>query len=168
MSDLALTLEAAQAHRLTLLLLAHRSKQPAPRNGTWWTTTDAAVVRDHVERGGNLGILAGPVAVLDFDKPDALREMFDELGPVPPTVATGSGKTHSYVAPSPDLPAKILWRGEVVGEVQHHERQYIVCPPSIHPKSGEPYRWRLDPREPLPQLARAGRLTRRTSTPTTA
>lgn len=144
MHDLERTLRAITAHSWTVVLLAPRLKKPA--GAAWQMTRNLSEVRRHLGEGGNLGLVCGSVssvAVLDFDDLVLTREMFDELGPLPITVVTGSGKWHVYVHWLPDLPAKIKWHGKLVGEVQRGPNQQVVMPPSIHPDTGKPYTWNL-------------------------
>jgi Bifunctional DNA primase/polymerase, N-terminal len=64
---------------------------------------------------------------------------------VPPWVLTGSGRLHYYVAWESDLPARIIWQGEILGEIQRGPgQQQVVLPPSVHPETGDPYRWISD------------------------
>ena len=147
------TIAAFRAHHWVGVLLRPRSKRPVGDH--WVTTSDPGVIAEHVERGGNIGLLCGAesgVAVLDFDDLDAAREMIEALGPLPLSVRPGSGKWHSYVRWEDGLPAKILWQGRTVGEVQRGPRQQIVIPPSVHPVTGRPYAWLGDPRAAPPAL----------------
>jgi len=143
---LARTLRAVQIHGWTCVLLARGSKRPA--GATWTKTADPTVITTHVKRGGNLGLCAkdSSVAVLDIDAPDLFAEMLAELGsPGDPWVLTGSGKLHVYVQHEGGLPAKLKWKGQPVGEIQRGENQQVVMPPSVHPDTGQPYEWLLDP-----------------------
>jgi hypothetical protein len=91
-------------------------------------------------------------------------EMIDALGPPSlPWAITGSGRLHYYVAWEPELPAKLIWAREIIGEVQRGPgQQQVVLPGSVHP-SGGAYRWMterlgflcepIDPvRDALPRL----------------
>lgn len=129
-----------------------RGKHPVSRNGHHWVTTDPDEIRRH---RGNVGIMAGTHVVLDFDLVGAMAEMVAALGPIQPTVETGSGKLHCYAAHVPGLPRYFSWAGVKVGEIVRLPTEYSVCPPSIHPKTGLPYRWLVDPREPFPPLPEA-------------
>ncbi len=159
-----LTLEAVACHGWQVVLLAKRSKKPI---GEYWTITgDVDVIRRHVERVGNIGLVCGSasgVAVVDGDDVDVIRDMFSALGALAIWVETGSGKTHSYVKWEPNLSPKVKWEGRKVGEVQRGGTngqpllQHVVLPPSIHPDTGYPYRWHVDPRSPLPTLPAAWR-----------
>jgi hypothetical protein len=128
-----------------------------------WQVTDApSVAKAHLSYGGNLGLVCGPesgVAVLDFDNNVAMLEMFESIAPLLTWVKTGSDKAHCYVKWEENLPAKITWKGEVIGEIQRGPvlgqseavLQHVVIPPSIHP-NGKPYEWLIDPIQPIPDL----------------
>jgi Bifunctional DNA primase/polymerase, N-terminal len=94
------------------------------------------------------------VVVFDWDDLKSCHELHDIALAMEPVVSvtTASGKFHSYFSPCSDvdLPAKILWRGEKIGEIQRHEKQYVVAPPS-RIKDGS-YRWMVDPREAFPEV----------------
>jgi bifunctional DNA primase/polymerase-like protein len=142
MTDLDLTLRSIVVRNWVVVLLAPRSKRP--EGVAWYTTGNPSLVRHHIEAGGNLGLMCGKVsgvAVLDFDDTSAAREMMEELGPLPLAVITGSGKWHTYFQYQDDLPPKIFWRGEKVGEVQRGPNQQVVMPPSVHPDTGQVYSW---------------------------
>ena len=154
--ELELTLQAMAKHHWPVVLLGSRSKRP--RGKRWELTQDPRIAAQHVRHGGNLGLLCGPrsgVAVLDPDRV-AWVEMVEALGqPADPWVETGSGKLHYYVRWQPQLPAKLAWADEVIGEIQRGPGlQQVVVPPSSHPASGQRYQWLVDPRthplEPLP------------------
>jgi hypothetical protein len=139
----ALTIAAVRAHGWEIVKLRPRDKRPA---GTKWECTrDPEAVADWLEAGHNIGLVCHQrigVAVLDPDKPE-WADMIDTLGqPSLPWVITGSGRLHYYVMWEPDLPAKLEWKGEVIGEIQRGPgQQQVVIPPSIHPSTGVPYRW---------------------------
>jgi len=148
------TLAAIARRRLEVVLLARRAKYPD--GASWQITRDPRVVADHLDRGGNLGIVAGPhngCAILDPDDLAGWSDMVDALGqPGAPWVETGSGRLHYYVTWTVGLPAKLRWSGRIIGEIQRgptvtqgHERQQVVAPPSVHPVTGRPYRWLVDP-----------------------
>jgi Bifunctional DNA primase/polymerase, N-terminal len=150
--DLDLLCAAVTLHGWKIVLLLPRSKRPT---GTHWhMTSDPDTVCRHVVSGGNVGLVTGDrdtgsdLIVFDIDRPDLLREMETVLGPLGrPWVMTGSGRLHFYFQWEPNLPAKIIWKGETVGEIQRGGSrdapllQQVVLPPSIHPVSGEPYKW---------------------------
>ena len=162
-ADLDLTLAAVACHGWQVVLLGKRSKRPT--GAQWNVTTDLDVIRHH---DGNRGLLCGPasgVAVLDFDNRAIGDDMFAALGTLAIWVETGSSKWHCYVAWEPNLPAKLMWQGRKVGELQRGGigpegqpvLQHVVLPFSIHPDTGRAYRWRVDPRSPLPTLPDAWR-----------
>jgi bifunctional DNA primase/polymerase-like protein len=172
-ADLDLTLAAVARHGWQVVLLGTRSKKPTGK--TWTITSDVNVIRRHVEHGGNIGLVCGPesgVAVPDGDNLDQMRAMFAALGALAIWVETGSGTWHCYVGWEPNLPAKLMWQGRKVGELQRGGigpdgqpvLQHVVLPPSVHPgdvEKGVPpggiYRWRVDPCSPLPVLPDAWR-----------
>ncbi len=164
MTDFDRTLAAMQAHRWKIVRL--RGKKPV--GAEWQITENPSEVARWVAGGDNIGLVCHErtgVAVLD---PDALlpwADMIDALGqPCTPWVLTGSGRLHYYVAWTDCLPAKLTWRGEIIGEIQRGPGlQQVVLPPSRHPDTGRAYRWiteslgdlvvPVDPaRDPLPEL----------------
>jgi hypothetical protein len=175
MTDAEITVAAVRARKWEVVRLRPRDKIPA--GDKWDITSNADVVASWIAEGFNIGLLCGPrsgVAVLDPDKVE-WADMIDAdaLGkPCLPWVITGSGRLHYYVAWTPNLPAKLEWKGEVIGEIQRggspggrEVLQQVVLPPSIHPVTGARYRWiaegllpttlclPIDPvTEPLPKL----------------
>lgn len=138
------TLRLVDQRDWLIVLLKPREKRPdGPR---WNVTRDLKDIARHLRDGGNIGLVCGEesgVDVLDFDQAEAFHEMQGALGVLSPTVITGSGKFHVYVAHDQSqaaLPAKMRWRGKIVGECQRGPNQYVVCPPSVHP-SGGVYAW---------------------------
>lgn len=146
MDDLTLTTDAIEIHQWHVVLLAPRAKRP--QGQAWQVVQNPSVARYHVQQGGNLGLVCGPdsrVAVLDFDVDGAMLQMAETLGPLQPWVQTKKG-FHCYVAWEDNLPAKIFWQGTEVGQVQRGPAlQHVVMPPSIHPETGLPYAWLVDP-----------------------
>jgi bifunctional DNA primase/polymerase-like protein len=161
-SDRDLTLEAIRTRRWRVVLLGPRAKKPHTK--TWEITTDADRVAVHLERGGNLGLLAGETAGLVALDPDQMllwADMIEDLGqPAAAWTLTGRGRLHYFAQWVPDLPAGLEWNGTKVGEIQRGPSlQQIVIPPSVHPDTGRHYEWLVDPVtqpiEPLPGLWRA-------------
>jgi hypothetical protein len=143
-SALDQTLLALESRPWEYLLNGPLLKYPITEH--WIVTRDIPRIVNHVTRGGNLGLVCHErtgIAVLDADNLDLWREMTEDLGePGKPWVKTGGGKLHYYVRWEPSLPAKILWNGVKVGEIQRGPgQQQVVLPPSIHPDTGAPYRW---------------------------
>ena len=154
MTDLSILVDLAR-RGCRLILLQPQSKDPISRDGHHWITTDPGVIQRH---RGNVGIMAGPHAVLDFDVLASFGEMCAELGTLTPTAETGSGKLHCYVEGIPNLPRRFFWQGQKVGEIARLASEYVVVPPSIHPVVHKPYRWLVDPHDPLPSLSAAWQL----------
>jgi len=116
-------------------------------------TTDPAVI-DRMWRaypGANIGIRTGEqsgLAVLDVDPAhsgtDALARLETERGVLPGTVMalTGSGGLHLLYRWQPGLGCGAnLWGP---GLDLRGEGGYIVASPSLHPDTGEAYRWHGD------------------------
>ncbi len=157
-TGLDLTLDAIRVRGWQAVLLSPRSKQPAaPKGKPWPLSTDQEEIRNHVVAGsGNAGLIAHErtgLAVVDVDDGARFAEMEAALGRLgDPWVMTGSGKTHIYIAWESNLPAKLRWADQKVGEVQRGNtrpgadgQQQIVAPPSIHPGTGRAYRWLVNP-----------------------
>jgi hypothetical protein len=143
MTDAALTVAAVRAKGWEVVKLKRKDKVPTGKH--WETTADADQVSAWLTARYNVGLVCHErtrVAVLDPDKP-AWADMVDALGqPCLPWVITGSGRLHYYVQWEPDLPAKLEWKGEIIGEVQRGPgQQQVVLPPSTHPDTGLRYRW---------------------------
>jgi hypothetical protein len=171
MNDLDRTLAAIDAKGWEVVRLGRRKKKPV--DTTWVITRDADEVGQWLAASHNIGMLCHArtgVTVLDADHLDAWADMIDALGqPCLPWVLTGSGKLHYYVAWMANLPAKLTWDGVEIGEIQRGPgQQQVVLPPSIHPETGNPYRWitddlpwlvePIDPvHDPLPPLPGAWR-----------
>lgn len=166
MTDTELTLAAIAAHGWEVVQLGPRAKRPM--GSRWQITKDPATAEAWLTAGSNLGLVCHQrtgVLVLDPDDGLAFADMIEALGqPCLPWVITGSGRLHYYVQWEPDLPAKLMWQGKTIGEIQRGPgQQQIVIPPSIHPQTGLSYKWiterlgflvePIDPvREPLPEL----------------
>jgi hypothetical protein len=161
----SLTVDAIHAHGWECVRLAPRAKKPAgPR---WEISKDPQQVAAWFAAGFNVGLVCSErtaVAVLDPDTMLPWAELIDVFGqPSLPWVITGSGKLHYYVVWVPDLPAKIVWHGQIVGEIQRGPGlQQVVLPGSVHPTGGV-YEWitdalgclvePIDPVGPLPRLS---------------
>jgi hypothetical protein len=142
-----LTLAAREARQWEVVKLKVRDKTPwaAKKGNSWTVTTEPAVVARWLTAGHNIGLVCHErtgVAVLDPDKP-AWADMVDALGqPGLPWTITGSGRLHYFIRWEPDLPAKLEWKGEIIGEIQRGPgQQQVVLPPSVHPDTGARYRW---------------------------
>ncbi|MGH2368559.1 MAG: bifunctional DNA primase/polymerase [Chloroflexota bacterium] len=143
MTDAELTIAALRVHGWEVVKLRPRDKRPD--GAAWECTRDPETVATWLRRGHNIGLVCHErtgVAVLDPDKPE-WADMIDTLGqPSLPWVITGSGRLHYYVRWEPHFPAKIEWKGEIIGEVQRGPgQQQVVMPPSVHPDTGLRYTW---------------------------
>ncbi|MBX6357026.1 MAG: bifunctional DNA primase/polymerase [Micromonosporaceae bacterium] len=114
----------------------HDASTDPARIDAWWSTWPTA----------NIGLRTGVACdVCDIDTPEGLRAVQHLLGGDLPTVRTGSGGYHVYLAPTgAGNRARLLpgvdWRGA---------GGYVVAPPSRH-ASGERYRWIRRPDGPFP------------------
>lgn len=143
MTDAEITVAAVRAKGWEVVKLRAREKKPAGLK--WETTQDADRVATWIAAGFNIGLVCHQrtgVAVLD---PDRLEwaDMIDTLGqPSLPWMVTGRGRLHYPVVWEPNLPAKLEWKGEVIGEIQRGAgQQQVVLPPSVHPDTGLHYHW---------------------------
>ena len=144
MTDAELTVAAVRAKGWECVRLDPRKKSP-PLGRRWQVTKNAGEVASWFAAGANVGLVCHQstgVAVLDPDELLGWADMVDTLGqPSSPWVITGSGRLHYYVQWVPDLPPKLIWRRETIGEIQRGPGwQQVVLPGSIHP-SGGAYRW---------------------------
>jgi hypothetical protein len=154
--DAQLTVDVIRARGWQAVLLAPRSKKPS--GPAWMVTKDAATVAQWFDAGFNVGLICHEdtgLAVLDADDLVVWTEMVATLGELsPPWTLTGGGGLHFYVQWVAGLPAKLLWNGLTVGEVQRGPgQQQVVLPGSIHPDTGEVYRWNADPLSDYTTLA---------------
>lgn len=144
-------------------------KQPIETSWPKITVTAKQAELHVVQTGGNLGMRCGSgLVVLDFDDPVAEKEMIEALGPIEPTVITGSGMRHYYFKGGDDLPAKIIWKGKKAGEIQRTNGQQVVCPPSVHPRTKQAYVWAGKPSELTALPAKWDHALRAATVPTAA
>lgn len=92
----------------------------------------------------NLAIAAPPgTLVLDLDIPEALDpllSMYPSLTAAP-RAQTGSGGWHLWLRAPKDIVATARIIPELGLDLRSGGRSYLVAPPSIHPKTGNPWRW---------------------------
>lgn len=133
--------------------VAAKSKRPIDQD--WQETAnyqfDSSDLLQHLQDGGNYGIICGPgeVRVLDCDELSRLEEL-GVLAKFPQTFAVQSraGRAHRYYL-IPELKKKIVLFDPILkdengqplhlGEIQGPGTQ-IVAPGSIHSVTGEPYK----------------------------
>ena len=133
-------------------------KRPVPHlvpRGLLHATTSADVARGWwSEADYNIGGAVPPgVAVLDVDPRNSGHEHLADLvlqnGPLPLTLRcdTGGGGFHLWYRVD-GRPLKSFLRGV---DLKRHGG-YVVLPPSVHPTTGQPYRWsNREPIVPMPE-----------------
>lgn len=141
------------------------AKRPYTRNGFKDATTDADCIEYWWTRRPNAmigAVVPASLMVLDIDPRHggSLRQLEARLGSLPPTLTVWSGRNdggcHLYFLRPPGplkqsgLPAGV--------DLRDAGRSYCIVPGSIHPATGQPYRWELN--EPMPLPTRAAKLLR--------
>lgn len=98
------------------------------------------------------GVFAGPVsdglAIVDYDLLDDYRIWtldYIDIALRFPTVRTYRGCHVYFRGPS------LFWKIKN-GEYRGTGKQFTVLPPSIHPESGKPYRWMIEPGRVIPKV----------------
>jgi len=143
-----------------VLVLAERSKIPPDgSHGLHDATRDPKVIERLFTANprGNLGIAcaASRVVCLDVDHHTeeadgaaTLAALEAELGKLPETVEalTGSGGRHLYFT----APAGAEFRGALGPGLDIRYNAYCVCPDSVHPDTGNKYRWLRSPLDEMP------------------
>ena len=164
----------AERFGMALVPLHVRGKLPMRQDWGNQTITDPAEAEtywaEHPEH--NIGMALGPSGYcsLDIDCLESFAAALAEFGlPIedldqyPTIVGAPKGKRVVFrVPPGTELPyAKLTWPTEAdqtkrytvmelraaTGDKQRHD----VLPPSMHPDTGEPYRWTTQPREDWPE-----------------
>lgn len=144
--------------------LRPRDKIPATAHGFKDAQNDPDAIRETWgETEYNIGLACGPVSgvfVFDVDAeapkgggiagPEALARLEAQHGELPPTlkVLTGGAGWHLYFRWPEGRAlrnrARIKIDGQQTGLDVRAEGGYVVLPPSIHPKTGDAYRWQMD------------------------
>lgn len=128
-------------------------KTPRTSRGFYDATTDEATIRRWWAwwPEANIGCRP-PEGVIIFDIDPRNGGSIDSLTCCPPTrmARTGSGGWHVWFAATGKFRSSMAG---VKGIDIKSEQGYVVMPPSIHPVTGEPYRWLPGnvPVEPLPE-----------------
>jgi hypothetical protein len=141
-TDLATAAEAYA--RLDLPIIPLAGKIPAVRQ---WQQFVANAVNLRLwvgERRCNVGLRTGEsgYVVVDTDTEEAERWVREHLPETPLKARSGGGSTHRYYAAPPRKEIRNAqgWRG-IRGLDVRGQGGYIVLPPSVHPETGERYRW---------------------------
>jgi hypothetical protein len=111
---------------------------------TWFADTDTG----QFGIGVVLGAVSGGVMVRDFDAKATYRtfaKRCPELARTCPTVETARGCHVYFRATGRDTSTRKAEGGELRGD-----GSFVVCPPSLHPSSGLPYRWTHEPQDRFP------------------
>lgn len=101
---------------------------------SWWSRWPDAMIG---------GPVPGSLVVLDIDPRNggSLDELTDALGPLPHTLTAWSGRgdggRHLYF----ERPTGTLFGRHIPEGVDLKANGYCILPPSIHPATGDPYRW---------------------------
>ena len=100
--------------------------------------------------GANVGVVVPDgLVILDVDPRNGGD--LDALGDLPPTrtclSGRGDGGRHLYFL----RPEGVLTRTRLPVGIDVKKGGYVVVPPSVHPATGEPYRW-VDPEHPIAPL----------------
>lgn len=130
-------------------VLPLQGKIPLTAHGVKDATVDEAVIRAWWQRWpkANVGIACGQASGLLVVDVDARSGGLDTLAgyDLAPTltVETGGGGLHLYYR-WPDVPI-VGGKGRFGAGIDcQGEGRYVVAPPSIHPETGQPYRWAGD------------------------
>jgi hypothetical protein len=126
-------------------------KKPLCRYADLWETPASPDLFDRFPTT-NVQVMTGRhwrLLVIDLDGPEA-PERFKRMGRTPRTWATHSGGNgvHLWFMLAPgierELPKAFLWKGEESHSAIERlcDRSLVMAPPSIHPKTGNRYRFR--------------------------
>jgi len=130
-------------------------KQPLISNGVHGASQDLGTIDSWLDRwpGCNVGLATGSVVVIDLDGADgeqSLIELQADVEDLPRTleVRTGRGR-HLYFTTDREIGNSV---GRLGSGIDVRGRGgYVIAPPSIHPDTGEAYRF-LDADVPLAEL----------------
>lgn len=139
-----------------VLPLPYKAKKNPPAGYTGSTGTDPAYpdVATWAQDGARNICLRLPAHVIGIDvdaygdKAGAytLREREAEWGPLPPTWRSTSRDDGISGIRLFRIPVGLAWPGEVGPGIEtvRRDHRYVVCAPSVHPETGDTYRW-IDP-----------------------
>ncbi len=146
----------------TVIPLIPRSKKPAIK---WREYQLKKPINEEIEKwfedpNTGLAIITGncsSLVVVDIDTAHGGWDTAARLGlaKVDATVITGSGGGHYYFrVPNPVVRNNAGTLGP--GVDVRGEGGYVVCPPTLHERTGNPYAWQSAPRTTLPSFLLAG------------
>lgn len=125
-----------------------RAKSPYTKNGFHDATTDPEQITTwwNYKPNALIGIAIPPwLMVIDIDpRNGGSREALEsKTGPLPLTLTSFSGRNDGgqhlwFVRPKGDLTGTKLPSGI---DLKDGGRGYVIAPPSLHPSTGQPYRW---------------------------
>ncbi len=102
---------------------------------------DNSVLKNHLENGGNYGVICGGeknLIVIDLDDEETMEEIKEKL-PKTFVVKTGSGKYHLYYYSDNSKKFKIMKKNmDTIVDVQGEGTQ-VIAPNSIHPDTKQKY-----------------------------
>jgi hypothetical protein len=149
--DDALALAAAAWEVFPCRPAGSQAKSPLTLHGHHDTTMDPDVIKAWWQRWPDAMIGAAvpdSLLVIDIDPRNggSLEKLVDLVGDLPPTLTVWSGRNDGgrhlyYQRPTGPLTSTRLPAG-----IDLKVRGYCIVPPSIHPATGQPYRW--ESREP--------------------
>lgn len=126
------------------------AKRPFVKYADTWEAAEPLPAAEFDRWGAtSLQIMTGRrwrLLVIDLDGPEA-RERWAKMGRTPQTWLTHSGGNGHHVwftiEPGPDLPKAFLWKGDGNHSAIERlcDRSLVMAPPSIHPKTGNRYRF---------------------------
>lgn len=126
----------------------HSSKSPRTKHGHLEATRGEAIIREWWEKWPDAligGKVPSSALVLDIDPRNggSLDELVKVTGPLPSTLSVlsgrGDGGTHMYF----ERPAGIdrFTDKDLPDGIDLKVNGYCILPPSLHPATGNPYRW---------------------------
>jgi hypothetical protein len=125
-----------------------RAKSPYTKNGFLDASTDPDQIHKwwNYKPGALIGLaVPAEILVIDIDPRNggSRAALEKEAGPIPVTATAWSGRgddgQHLYfMRPKGDLTGTRLPPGI---DLKDANRGYVIVPPSLHPDTGQPYRW---------------------------
>jgi hypothetical protein len=128
-----------------------RDKSPITRHGYKEATTDLAIIAGWWRLWPDASIGASVPAsslVIDIDprRSGDLAKLIELVGPLPATLTVWSGRNdggrHLYFRRPSDLVTASTRLPQGI-DLKDGGKGYCIMPPSIHPATGEPYRWEI-------------------------